>query len=73
VPISTLIAKLGNKQPAVTHEALDALSTNRLVSSDKARRELGYAPRPFAESVRDAYRWLAENGKLDPEVSTRVI
>jgi dihydroflavonol-4-reductase len=73
VPISKLIAKLGNTEPAVTHEALDVLSSNRFVSSDKAKRELGYAPRPFAESVRDAYRWLAEHGKLDPEIRARVL
>jgi dihydroflavonol-4-reductase len=73
VPMSTLIAKLRNKEPELTHEALDTLSTNRLVSSDKAKRELDYAPRPFAESVRDAYRWLAEHGKLDPEISKRVL
>jgi dihydroflavonol-4-reductase len=73
VPIATLFAKLGNKEPELTPEAIDVLSTNRLVSSDKAKRELGYAPRPFAESVRDAYRWLAAHGKLDPEISKRVL
>jgi dihydroflavonol-4-reductase len=73
VPISTLFAKLANKQPELTHEALDTLVTNRLVSSDKAKRELGYTQRPFAESVRDAYRWLAEHGKLGPEISARVL
>lgn len=73
VPIATLVARLGNKQPAVTHEALDVFATNRLVSSDKAKRELDYAARPMAESVRDAYRWFAEHGKLDPEISARVL
>jgi dihydroflavonol-4-reductase len=73
VPIATLVARLGNKEPAVTHEALDVLSTNRMVSSEKAKRELGYAARPMAESVRDAYRWFAEHGKLDPDVSARVL
>jgi dihydroflavonol-4-reductase len=73
VPISMLIARLGNKEPAVTHEALDVLSSNRSVSSDKARRELDHAPRPLAESVRDGYRWFAEQAKLDPKVSARLL
>ena len=28
--------------------------------SDRARRELGYAPRPLEETLRDAYRWHFE-------------
>ena len=38
--------------------------SNRLVSSAKAREELGFDPRPVADSVRDAYRWFEANGKL---------
>lgn len=32
--------------------------------SDKAADELGYRPRPLAETLRDAYSWYAEKGKL---------
>ena len=32
------------------------------MSVDKARRELGYAPRDVGISVRDAIRWFRENG-----------
>lgn len=31
------------------------------MASDKARRELGWTPRPIEESVRDALRWFAEH------------
>ena len=38
--------------------------SNRMVSSAKAREELGFDPRPVADSVRDAYRWFEKHGKL---------
>ncbi len=34
-------------------------------SSLRAVEELGYAPRPAAEAVRDAWAWLTENGYAD--------
>jgi dihydroflavonol-4-reductase len=33
-------------------------------SSDKAKRELGYAWRPPTEALRDAISWLREQGAL---------
>ncbi|HEX6031648.1 MAG TPA: NAD-dependent epimerase/dehydratase family protein, partial [Tepidiformaceae bacterium] len=45
------------------------MGTQRLVEVDDSRAvaDLGFAPRPLAESVADTVRWLAENG----HVSTR--
>ena len=37
---------------------------NRRISSAKARAELGFHPRPLAESVNDTYRWFDEHGML---------
>lgn len=34
------------------------------VSGEKARRELGFSPRPVREAVRDALRWFEEAGRL---------
>ncbi len=34
------------------------------VSSAKARRELGFSPRPVREAVVDAYEWFRETGRL---------
>jgi dihydroflavonol-4-reductase len=33
-------------------------------SSDKARRELGYAPRPAADALRDAVNWFLNGSPL---------
>jgi dihydroflavonol-4-reductase len=73
VPIARLLARVGDREPVMTHESLDVLISNRSISSDKARRELDYRPRPLAETVRDAYRWFAEQGMLDLETSARVL
>jgi dihydroflavonol-4-reductase len=34
------------------------------VSSQRARRELGYLPRPLADTLAQTYRWYHENGML---------
>jgi nucleoside-diphosphate-sugar epimerase len=34
------------------------------VSWDKARRELGFSPRPVREAIADAYAWFRETGRL---------
>ena len=53
------------RRPKYTRDALTMLDrSNRLVSSAKAREELGFDPRPAADSVRDAYRWFEKHGKL---------
>jgi dihydroflavonol-4-reductase len=72
VPVAKLLAKLANKEPVMTHESLDVLVSNRSIRSDKAKLELGYSPRPLPHTVRDAYRWFAAQGLLDPRVAARV-
>ncbi len=73
VPIAKLVAKLGDKEATMTHESLDVLMSNRSISSERAKRELDYRPRPLAETVRDAYRWFAGQGMVDRRVGARVL
>lgn len=73
VPIAKAFARVTAKPPMMTHESLDVLISNRSIRSDKAKRELGYRPRPLAATVRDAYRWFAEQGQLDRRVAARVL
>ncbi|MCQ8242064.1 hopanoid-associated sugar epimerase [Rhizosaccharibacter radicis] len=51
-------------EPRVTREMLAMSKKKMFFSSAKARRELGYAPRPAAEAVRDAVDWFRDNGML---------
>lgn len=65
LPFVGLYARISGKQPLFTTESLDTLRDGaRAVSSEKARRELGYAARPIEDSIRDAYNWFKTNGYL---------
>lgn len=64
-PIQVAWDRSQGRRPRFTRSALSMLGmSNRRISSAKARCELGYDPRPTAHSVRDAYRWFEEHGKL---------
>jgi dihydroflavonol-4-reductase len=65
-------AKLTRQEPLYTRESLIALGANRQYVRKKAERELGHRPRPTQESVRDAYRWFAENGRLPQSLLERL-
>lgn len=52
-----------------TGESLKALRHWREVSCDKARRELGYEPRPLHDTVADTFSWFHEAGVI-PAVRT---
>jgi dihydroflavonol-4-reductase len=65
LPFVAFYARISGKQPLFTTESLDTLRDGaRVVSSEKARRELGYAARPIEDSIRDAYNWFKTNGYL---------
>jgi len=37
---------------------------NQKVSSNKAKNELGYQPRPLTETIADTINWFKETGKI---------
>jgi nucleoside-diphosphate-sugar epimerase len=41
--------------------SLHTLSARYRISADKAKRELGYRPRPVREAFGDAWTWLRED------------
>jgi dihydroflavonol-4-reductase len=47
-----------------TPYSLETVNSNSDISIAKARRELGYAPRPIAETIRDTVLWWKEFGLL---------
>ena len=71
-PFMEAWAKLTKQEPLYTSESLDALGANKVFVRDKSERELGYRPRPTAESVRDTYRWFAANGRLPTALLDRI-
>ncbi len=50
--------------PLLTREMLAMSRKKMFFSSDKAKRELGYAPRPALDAVRDAVEWYRAHDRL---------
>jgi dihydroflavonol-4-reductase len=63
-PFATAAAHLTGRRPLFTSVSLEALRSNRQISHARATRDLGYQPRPLAETLRDTFRWFAEHGAL---------
>ena len=57
--------------PLYTSYSLYTLSSNHHFSCEKAKRELGYRPRPLQETVRDTVVWLLQQGRIRPSRAAR--
>ncbi|MDQ3194795.1 MAG: hopanoid-associated sugar epimerase [Burkholderiales bacterium] len=55
-------ARISRQEPLVTVDGVRLSKKTMFFSTDKARRELGYAPRPADEALIDAVTWFRENG-----------
>ena len=64
VPLADRWSALTGMKLRVTGASVRMLESRRDVRIDKARRVLGYSPRPLAQTVTDAVRWHAEAGNL---------
>lgn len=64
VKVSEAIGKLTNKDPLITELMLYNLVRNNAYDSSKAKRELGYQTRPFAETIYDEVEWLKEEHRV---------
>jgi len=63
-PFMELWGRLTGREPLYTRESLLALRANPRISHDKAAQELGYAPRPFAQTLADTLAWYQQAGQL---------
>ena len=66
LPLASLQSRLTGKPPAVNQAMLYPLKHGGPVSHVRAARELGYAPRPLEETVRDALAWFEQVGAFTP-------
>lgn len=55
----------GGTEPLATVDGVRMATKHMYFSSAKACRELGYAPRPAVEGLRDAIEWFRERGLLE--------
>ena len=51
-------------KPIFTSYSAEVLFSNCNISSDKARKELGYSPRPLEKSITDAVEWFMKNPEI---------
>ncbi len=63
-PVVVAYSHLRHERPIFTAASIRAVQSNRNISHEKASRELGYAPRPFAATIRDTLAWFQETGRL---------
>ena len=61
---SEALARGFGTEPRVTREMLAMSKKKMFFASDKAKRELGYAPRPARAAVEDAVAWFRANGMI---------
>lgn len=65
VPFIKAYAGITRRDPLYTFDSLRTLrEVNKMISVEKARKELGYSPRDLEDTVRDAMDWFRDNGKL---------
>jgi dihydroflavonol-4-reductase len=58
------LARLFRIEPRVTRDHLRMARSKMYFSSDKAIRELGYAPRPVRPAIKEALAWFTANGMV---------
>ncbi len=59
-----LAARITGRDPFVTLDGVRMSRKKMYFTSEKASRELGYAPRPAREAIADAVSWFRDNGYL---------
>jgi dihydroflavonol-4-reductase len=65
LPFITLYSRITGTKPLYTSESLTIISEgNRMISNAKARKELGFQPRPLKETLGDMLDWFRQEGLL---------
>jgi dihydroflavonol-4-reductase len=62
--LASVYYRLTKRKPVFTAYSIDVLASNSLVSSARAREELGFTSRPWRESIHDQVEWLKKEGML---------
>jgi len=62
--LASVYYRLLRRKPVFTAYSIDVLRSNSLVSSERAREELGFTSRPWQESIRDHVEWFRSEGML---------
>lgn len=60
-PIAEFYYKVTKTKPRITRYSIETVFSNSEISSEKARKELGYKPRSMVMTVTDTVKWWLEN------------
>jgi dihydroflavonol-4-reductase len=60
-PMAELYYKLSHTKPRFTRYSIETIMSNSEISSEKARKELGYEFTPLVKSITDTIRWWLNN------------
>lgn len=59
-------------KPIFTSYSIRVLKSNCLISSNKAKKELGYSPRPISTSIEDSIKWFKRMGLVKKPLKLRI-
>jgi len=62
--LASVYYRIIRRRPVFTAYSIDVLRSNSLVSSERAREELGFKTRPWQDSIRDHVEWFRAEGML---------
>ncbi len=62
--LASVYYRVARRKPVFTAYSIDVLHSNSVVSSARARLELGFASRPWKESIHDQVGWFRSEGIL---------
>ena len=60
-PMAEMYYKMTKTKPRFTRYSLETVFSNSEISSEKAKKELGYQPTPLVKSITDTVRWWWDN------------
>jgi dihydroflavonol-4-reductase len=60
--LASVYYRILRRTPIFTAYSIDVLASNSMVSSARARAELGFTSRPWQESIRDQVAWFRSKG-----------
>ncbi len=71
--VAPVYYRLTRSKPLFTSYSIEVLGSNSRISSEKARRELGFSARPIRQSVADSISWFRENGYIPPPPPSQLV
>ena len=65
-PFFKVYSSIAKTEPLYTYQSLNILvNSPSNISNEKARRELGFKPRPLEQTLSDTFNWYKENNFIN--------